>query len=271
MNTVFHLRAKNERMAGDPEYAQDMDDLHEHRWTTEHIARMNERVVDLTKATLPPDTKIITPCNDLRMDINREVMAQYGLHQLRLNPSPAVAWRERGAIVVDMTVRNRKANSATSLGEASPTITSWVRERCDERQLDGMPGRLCFILGETYGLTGNIDIMRGMAKSMWCTAKDLIIKKDASIVWDPDTGLHHVSADDVEMAIVHLHLGDWAEKAIFDDSRITKEYEGHVPLQTLFDKSVTITLKSGRKKHLQISQVPLCLMKSFTGHKAQVQ
>ena len=268
LNTLFHL-VVSKRMENDQQYASDMHDLRERQFTKQHILRMRTCLADASKpGAIKPGQKIIVPCNDLREDIAREVTRQYGIAQLSSNPDPSLTWRQRGAIVVDMTVHRRNTGSSTSLGDAPASITSFIHKVCPEKSLKGMPGQLCFILGETYSFATNICVMRGMAKSMWVTATDLVLSDATAVTWNPVTGMHHVSANDVEMAIVTLQLGDWGDKKIFDLDAL-KDNPGQVPVEPIRDASVSVPVR-GYKMPLQFTQLPLVLVKAMTCHKAQV-
>ena len=241
-NTAFFLTSAK-RFDDDLDWGSDMHDLNQRSWTREHLERMDVCHVDKNDRTIPAGIKIITPCNDLRESVGREIQAQYGIDQLKKSSDPTLTWRQRGAIVITMTVHRRKAKSHVPLEPATPSQLKYVRKRCPEKFLDDMPGELCYILGETYAFTKGLAINRGMAKSMWVEAVDLKLIDENDVTWDPATGLHYVEVTNVDMAVVRLLLGNWPKKTIFDIPVLNKkQHRGLVPVKPSDQTSVTVPM-----------------------------
>lgn len=264
LNAVFIL-TESRRMENDEPWGDDCRDLRDHAFTEKHLERMDKRVVTVS-GRVPQKAKIIVPLNKQREAINRQVAIEHGMKQLATDPDPTLTWRQRGSIVIDMKVDKRKGSK--SLGPAAPSTTAYVRQRCEEKKLKGMMGELCFIIGESYSFTQGICVKRGLANGMWCTAKDLEVD-ETKVVWDPKAGLHRVSAQHVNYAVVQLELGTWPKKDIFADRPDLNMQPGHVPVRLNENEPFTLTVND-HEENLQITQLPLCLNKAITCHKAQV-
>jgi hypothetical protein len=119
-----------------------------------------------------------------------------------LGPVANKSWRERGAILVQATVRRAKGHQPLHAGTADR-----VRGR-DEKKL-GLVGDLYALIGTTYIVSQNADLNNKIANGTQAVLQDVVLLDDAHVrvVAIPDgMHVHAVYADEVATLVFkHTH------------------------------------------------------------------
>jgi hypothetical protein len=199
---------------------------------------------------------------------------------------PGTDWKERGLLLIKMSLVHRKGKLGhTDLRKpAMREPLAKIVRAAHRNELKGLPGEVGIQLAGThctrsgltpdgvmkdcnccgsFACTENLQQQKGLVKSMWLKALDVVLKKDAEVTWDPIRNTHVVYAIDVEAVIVKVLLGPLRNRVLYPGLPA-----GVIPLPTV-QHGATVTVPGSGQVYVGMCQVPIISSRCLTGHKMQ--
>jgi hypothetical protein len=281
VRSVSHLYHSHRHEDADEMFQDTLSAMHSRTVTADMMHDLNDTIGISDDRQSGPGTVYVTPGNRVRQQVLKAI---YDVDTRNAPGGADTPWKERGHILIQMSVFPRtrpRERTNTDQPQLRPQVARLIRS-ADQKELKGLAGEVgiqlagkscersnigpnddkeCNCCG-CYACSATVLQSRGLVKSMWLKALDVLLTPDAVVSWDAQRHTHVVQAVHVKAIMVKLLLGPLAGKVLCPGLP-----PGVVAL-TPTTCAVTPTIR-GMKYRCGVVQVAIVSNRCLTGHKMQ--